>query len=58
MCFHSVKCGYWEDLLCSVFVEKKWGHGSKVLPAVTDMPVIVHTIGDSRKMWEEKIGAG
>ena len=58
MCFHSVKCGDWEDLLCSVFVEKKWGHGSKVLRAVTDMPVIVHTMGDSRKMWEEKIGAG
>lgn len=58
MCFQSVKCGAWEVLLCSIFVENKWDLGSKVLTAMTDMPVIVHTIRDSRKIWEEKIGAG
>lgn len=58
MCFHSVKSGDWEDLLCSVFVENKWGHGSKVLSATTDMLVTVHPVGDSRKTWEEEIGAG
>ena len=53
-----MKSGDWEDLLCSVFVENKWGHGSKVLSATTDMLVTVHPIGDSRKTWEEEIGAG
>lgn len=54
--FPSVTSGDWEDLLaCDVFVENKWGHGSKVLSAVTDMPVIVHPIGDSRRAWEERL---
>lgn len=54
MCFHSVTSGDWS----TYFVVSLWRiNGAMGLKssAVTDMPVIVHPIGDSRKTWRKRL---
>lgn len=53
--FSTCKCGEWEDLLCRIFVRNKRAHISKVLTAVTDMPVIINTIMILEKCGKERL---